>query len=152
MAYLPVERGNDFILPLQKVRAGQVHARNGVVRDEGAVAGQVLDKELQFLEHFFFRQRRKFSALCFFQERRSGEQGQAAYTDEHGLALTENDRRVNRVVTAVFSACRAVEEGHPEVDTGFVKLVALLDDVQFDAKKPLFLPVIQIIEKPSYRE
>ena len=45
VAYFSVECGDDLVLPLQKVRACQVRAGDGVVRDEGAVAGQVLHKE-----------------------------------------------------------------------------------------------------------
>lgn len=45
-----LQRGDDFVLALQKVQPGQVRAGNGMMGDEGTVAGQMLHKELQLLE------------------------------------------------------------------------------------------------------
>ena len=51
MADLTLQCSNDLIFSGQKVRACEVGAGDRVVGDEGAVAGQVLHKELQFLQH-----------------------------------------------------------------------------------------------------
>lgn len=48
---LMLQRGDDSIFPGEEIRPGEVDAGDRVVGDEEAVAGQVLHKELQFLQH-----------------------------------------------------------------------------------------------------
>ena len=79
-----------------------------MVRDEGAVAGQILHKELQLLQHLLLRERIDFSALCFLQKWRAGEQGQSAGPHKHRLALTEDLRRIDGMFAAVRLARNTV--------------------------------------------
>ena len=52
VADLTLQRGNDLIFSGKKVRACEVGAGDRMVGDEGAVAGQILNKEYQLLQHF----------------------------------------------------------------------------------------------------
>ena len=54
MPDLVIQCGNDLILPLQEVRPRQVLTGYGVMRDEGAVAGQVFHGLCRVLLHFIF--------------------------------------------------------------------------------------------------
>ena len=52
MADLVLQRGDDLFLPGEKTGPGEIDAGNSVVGDEGAVAGQILHKELQLSVQF----------------------------------------------------------------------------------------------------
>ena len=85
-----LQRGDDFVFPGEKIGPGKIDAENRVMSDERAVAGQILDKELQLLQHFLFRKRIKFAALCLLQKGCSRKQCQTAGPDQHRLALAED--------------------------------------------------------------
>ena len=87
-----------------------------MVGDEGAVAGQVLDKELQFLQHFLLGKRIEFTALCLLQKGRSREQCQSAGSHQHRFAMAEDLCGMDRMLSAVGSAGNTVQEGHPVFD------------------------------------
>ena len=52
VADLAFQRGNNLVLSGQEIGTGEIHTGNRVVGDERAVAGQVLHKQLQLLQHF----------------------------------------------------------------------------------------------------
>ena len=83
-------------------------AGDRVVGDEGAVAGQILHKELQFLQHFLFGERIRLPALRLLRQRRAGKQGQPAGTDQHGLAPAEDLCGVQCMLPAVGLAGHTV--------------------------------------------
>ena len=100
-----IKCGDDFILPAQEIRTCQI-SRDRVMSDKGTVNSQILHKKLQFFQHLLLRERIKFSALSLLQQGRTGEQGQPAGSHQHGLALAEDFRRVDRMLAAMGSACQ----------------------------------------------
>ena len=99
-----LQRGDDFVFPGEKIGPGKIDARDRVVGDEGTVAGQVLDKELQLLQHFLFGKRIEFAALCLLQKGCSRKQRQTAGPDQHRLTLAEDLCGMDGVLPAVGSA------------------------------------------------
>lgn len=62
---LTLKGRDDPFLAGKEVRSCQIHAGDRVVGDEGAVAGEVLHKELQLFQQLFFRERIEFPVLGF---------------------------------------------------------------------------------------
>ncbi len=67
MTDLMVKGSDNGIFSLQKIRTSQIPAGNRVVRDEGAVASQVLDYavDLEIIEENLFRKVRVDSRRVF---------------------------------------------------------------------------------------
>ena len=118
-----IESGDDFVLPAQEIGTCQIRC-DRVMGDKGAVNSQVLHEKLQFFQHLLLRERIKLSALSLLQQGRAGEQGQPAGSYQHGLALAEDFRRVDRMLAAMGSACHAVQECHPVIDPHLLQLMA----------------------------
>ena len=56
--------GNNLIFPGKEIRTGKVDAGDCMMCDERAVTGQILHKELQFLQHFLLGKRGKRAGVC----------------------------------------------------------------------------------------
>ena len=99
------------------------------MRDEGAVAFEVLHKQQHLLQHLSLGERVERAAFGIGQERCSGEEREAAGAHHDGVRLVEDLGGVQRVLAAVAAPGNAVQERVPIGDARFIKLRALLDDV-----------------------
>jgi len=62
MPDLIIERSDNGIFSLQKIRACEVLSGNGVMRNKCAVACQMFDKSFQFDQHFFLQKNEEITA------------------------------------------------------------------------------------------
>ena len=105
-----LQRSHNLLFSPEELRPCEIDAGDGVVRNEGAVTVQVLHEDFQLFQHFLFSQRLKLPALRLLQQRRAGEERQAARTHDGGMALAEDLGRVQGVLSAVLPPGHAVEE------------------------------------------